>query len=401
MTIWAIFLFLNILSAWSVSLLDVPSEGGGVVDYSWIAEAIESDEPLRIVGVATLELAPLEQSAEIIREEPFTVTIDLLKDRRCIYRVEGYDFHIDESEIIATRRGVDDAYVRVPVRGGPAECMRRLLGAEWYPMLHFIYPDCSTQEDGGFFRKLLCAGQSSPVSDAESRSAGMIWRSGTTVFTLDVDPETGRPTTATLVRYEGEDIPEGTRLIVTWKWDYQQIPEDADHWFQRGNRFRVDRISSLRKLDEGSIPMVGRPAPSLKLPDLAGEIVDLANLRGRVLVIDFWATWCGPCRQALPKLQSLADEMSDSPVTILAVNCYEQKKGEAMEEAVKSVVKSLSLKLPVLLDVDGAAARSWGVKGLPSTFVVDEKGQIVSVHVGAGPEYLQDIRDDVIEAIGD
>ena len=397
----AFFLLLNIFSVWSASLLDVPSQGTRAVDCSWIAEAIDSDEPLRIVGTTTLELVPLEESGEIIREEPFRITIDLLKDHRCIYRAEGYDFYIDDSEIFAIRQGVDDAYVRVPVVSGPAESMRGMLGSDWYPMLHFIYPDCSGRIGEAFFRDLLCLGQSSPVRDESDALVGMVWRSGSAVFTLEIDPETTRPTAATLVRNEGDGIPEGTRLMVTWKWTYEEIPEGADRWFQRGSRFRVDRLGSLRRLDEGALPVAGRPAPSLKLRSLTGEMVDIASLRGRVLVIDFWASWCGPCKRGLPQLQSLADELSDSPVTVLTVNCFEQKKGEAMRADVRSVVSSLSLKLPVLLDVDGAAARSWGVKGLPSTFVVDEKGQIVSVHVGAGPEYLQTIRQDVIETLGE
>lgn len=108
--------------------------------------------------------------------------------------------------------------------------------------------------------------------------------------------------------------------------------------------------------------------PRLVLPDVDGRRSDLGELHGRVVVVNFWATWCVPCREELPSLQRLREKMAGKPVHVVTVNY-----GESAER-VLPYLKKEGLALDVLLDTQKEAARDWGVGGLPMTFIVDAKG---------------------------
>ncbi len=118
------------------------------------------------------------------------------------------------------------------------------------------------------------------------------------------------------------------------------------------------------------------PAPDFSLPGLDGRSVRLAELRGRVVVLNFWATWCEPCREELPGMQALADHLADRGLVVLAVN-YEERA-----DAVRSYAGEAALTVPVLLDHDGAVARRYGVTGLPASFFVDRRGALVGSLLG-------------------
>lgn len=130
---------------------------------------------------------------------------------------------------------------------------------------------------------------------------------------------------------------------------------------------------------------IGQPyaAPALKLPDLDGRVHDLADLKGRVVVVNFWATWCPPCRREMPSLERLRQRlaMQDQPdqgLAVLAVDVGEDA------DTVFSFTGQLdpAPSFPLLLDKDSAAMQRWKVKGLPTTFVVDAEGRVVFRAVG-------------------
>ena len=116
-------------------------------------------------------------------------------------------------------------------------------------------------------------------------------------------------------------------------------------------------------------PWTATTTPPLALKDVEGRRVDLAGLRGRVVVVNFWATWCAPCKDELPSLQRLREKMTGKPVEVLTVNYGE------MAERVRPFVEKEGLTLPVLLDTQKDAGREWRVGGLPMTFIVDAKGR--------------------------
>lgn len=113
-----------------------------------------------------------------------------------------------------------------------------------------------------------------------------------------------------------------------------------------------------------------KPTPALVLPDLSGRTVDLRDYRGKVVVLNFWATWCEPCRDEMPSLQRLRARMTGKPLEVLTVNYGE------FPQRIEPFMKRENIELPVLLDTQKDAAREWNAGGLPITFLVDAKGSV-------------------------
>jgi cytochrome c biogenesis protein CcmG/thiol:disulfide interchange protein DsbE len=125
----------------------------------------------------------------------------------------------------------------------------------------------------------------------------------------------------------------------------------------------------------GRDPGPGTPAPPLRLPALAGGTVDLAGLRGRVVAVNFWATWCLPCRQELPELAEAWLAARGGCFEVLGV--VEESAADDVAEAARSI------PYPVLLDARAEAAAAWGVPGYPRTYLVDAGGAVRQVFDGA------------------
>lgn len=112
-----------------------------------------------------------------------------------------------------------------------------------------------------------------------------------------------------------------------------------------------------------------QPTPALRLPAWEGPAFDLAAVRGQVVLLNFWASWCEPCRSEMPSLELLAQRHAADGVQVLAVNYRET------DRAVQRFVQDLSLTLPVLRDSDGSASRAFGVRIWPTTVVLDRRGR--------------------------
>lgn len=120
-------------------------------------------------------------------------------------------------------------------------------------------------------------------------------------------------------------------------------------------------------------------APNFNLMNLAGERVTLEDLRGRLVVLNFWATWCGPCRVEMPIFQD--NHIRYSPdLTILGVNMQESS------DAVQEFVNNFSLTYEILLDPNGEASSLYQVNMLPNTFFIDRNGKILFHHIGTMSE---------------
>ncbi len=123
---------------------------------------------------------------------------------------------------------------------------------------------------------------------------------------------------------------------------------------------------------------VGDMAPDFKLADLDGKEVTLASLKGKVVLLDFWATWCGPCKAAMPTIQKLHDEYKaqGKDVVILGVNTWEQKP-----EAAKEYMTKKKFSYGCLMKGDELAA-AYGVKGIPTLVIIGKDGKVTAVEVG-------------------
>jgi thiol-disulfide isomerase/thioredoxin len=123
-------------------------------------------------------------------------------------------------------------------------------------------------------------------------------------------------------------------------------------------------------------PWTGGATPPLVLKDLAGKEHRLDDYRGKVVVINFWATWCEPCREEMPSLNRLKTQMADTPFAILAVDMGE---GEAR---IKAFLEKTPVDFPVLLDRDSAVSKLWKVRVLPTTLVLDPDTRIRYMVIG-------------------
>jgi cytochrome c biogenesis protein CcmG/thiol:disulfide interchange protein DsbE len=135
-------------------------------------------------------------------------------------------------------------------------------------------------------------------------------------------------------------------------------------------------------------PTVGHPAPDFALATPTGDTLRLRGLRGQAVLINFWASWCGPCRSEMPEFQAAYERYRDQGFTILAVN-----QGEA-EATATAFAQRLGLTFPIVLDHRGEASDLYGVRALPTSFFVDREGIVRAVVVGAmnGPLLESNLR---------
>jgi thiol-disulfide isomerase/thioredoxin len=114
----------------------------------------------------------------------------------------------------------------------------------------------------------------------------------------------------------------------------------------------------------------GGPVPALELQSLDGKQHQITDYRGKVLVLNFWATWCAPCVKEMPSMESLAKRLSDQDFALLTVNFGEQPA------RIKPFLEKIGVNVTVLLDPDMRASRAWVKKGLPTTFIIDADQKI-------------------------
>ena len=114
----------------------------------------------------------------------------------------------------------------------------------------------------------------------------------------------------------------------------------------------------------------GGPPPALALKDLDGRQHRLADYRGKVVLINFWATWCGPCREEMPSIQELKNKLAGRPFVVLAVNLDEP------ESRIRKFLTQMKLDFPILLDPDRNVAKGWNARILPATFIVGPDGRV-------------------------
>jgi len=111
-------------------------------------------------------------------------------------------------------------------------------------------------------------------------------------------------------------------------------------------------------------------SPGFSLADLKGKTHSLPDYQGKVILVNFWASWCPPCIYEMPELTRLKQQLADKPFDILAINVGEKKY------KVRKFTKLINFELPVLLDTHNDTFKSWGVKTLPTSFLIDANGQI-------------------------
>ncbi|MGE5195158.1 MAG: redoxin domain-containing protein, partial [Deltaproteobacteria bacterium] len=175
----------------------------------------------------------------------------------------------------------------------------------------------------------------------------------------------------------GGAIEQAAAMLAFQKWKLHNAPEPKG----AGEGDSGDGSTGLDS------PLVGTIGPDFELALLDGRKFRLAEARGRVLVLDFWATWCGPCIQAMPLVDAAVRDFADQGVQLVAVNLEEAPK------KISSMLERHKLEMAVALDRDGTVAGKYSATAIPQTVIIDRDGKIVRLFVGGGPQIGDQIRD--------
>ena len=132
--------------------------------------------------------------------------------------------------------------------------------------------------------------------------------------------------------------------------------------------------------------LVGKDAPPIELDLLDGKKFKLADCKGKIVMLDFWASWCGPCLQAMPQVDAVAHEFAEQGVQLVAINL------EETPERVKTALERLKLETSVALDRDGRVAERYGATAIPQTVIIDKEGKVARLFVGGGPRFDEQLR---------
>ena len=179
------------------------------------------------------------------------------------------------------------------------------------------------------------------------------------------------------------DVPPGS-AFADWRPRHAPLPKAFLPGQQAGDAAGDDGIRSA---------MVGQEAPPFELETLAGPRYRLADARGKVVVLDFWASWCGPCIQAMPVIDEVTREFDADEVSLVAVNLQEEP------QTVRATLERLGLEPTVVLDRRGAVAESYGVTAIPQTVIVGPDGKIARLYVGSHASLAESLREAIRELL--
>ena len=153
-------------------------------------------------------------------------------------------------------------------------------------------------------------------------------------------------------------------------------------------------LPALETAAAGNVQESLKPAPTFELPDINGKKVSLTDFKGKVVLINFWATWCGPCKAEMPSLNSLYSTFKNDGFVVLAVSI------DTSEKPVKSFVSEKGIAFPVLMDPEKEVYfDDYAVFAMPTSFLIDRKGMIAEKFIGERVWDSQEIKDKVVSVL--
>lgn len=134
-------------------------------------------------------------------------------------------------------------------------------------------------------------------------------------------------------------------------------------------------------VSQAAMPTTGSVAPDFTLKSNSGKNLKLSEFRGQVIMINFWATWCGPCREEMPLLNRIHEQYRKAGFTLLGVNIDDRPA------TAQAMAKNLGIRFPILFDTEKRVSRLYDVNAMPSTLLIDRDGRVRHIHLGYRPGY--------------
>lgn len=354
------------------------------------------------VGRAYREAPAIEDTITIVYEtgsgpRSYSHAIGLGPNRTFYVDLDEYTFTGTGDRVFMTRAGVTHKYAAVPLGPDPEETMRTLTRGRNTP----LHAGLRWAQDPQRIAAALCMWQlNNPRPTSMSKVQD---ERGTPVYELLIEGDNG---TARVhvdaermlvlkqqLNYTVNRGPVAQQMDVrlTYEPRVQQALARA-LTFDPAGRMEVQSAEALSRAN------VGEPAADFALQSLSGETVTLSQLRGNVVVLDYWATWCQPCRRGLPLLNQFHQwaQQGGHPVKVYAVNIWERiPTPEQKRQMVTQFWGQQGLEVPVLLDLADESVRPYGFSSIPTTVIIGPDGTVAAIHRGFDANMVQTLQAEV------
>lgn len=373
---------------------DPAPSGAGDADRG--RKALERSAAAYVAAPGLVDVARLEIGVGAQPRQKVDIEYTFGTKSNALVKLPGLSATALDGRLYMERDDVPDKYLDVELDGDLATTMDAVLGADSNLPVQFDMRAGRTVDEflpafsmGALLEPRIAGYEMTDLQGAQSELVRVEGDNGETLIWID-------PKTRLVRRVEIKaemPAPQQAELSATIEYA-PKISSKARVDFDPKDRQFVRSYDSLQPTRIGA----GSMAPDFELETLDGERVRLRDLRGQVVVLDFWATWCGPCRRGLPLLQDFDDwvRANDKPVRVFAVDTFERGRTiEDWRKAAKGFWSKKSFTMPSLLDFENRAAIAYGVSGIPATFVIDRDGRVARVHQGFDPGMKDSLIRDV------
>jgi thiol-disulfide isomerase/thioredoxin len=359
----------------------------------------------------------LEQEGVESDRREVKATFTLGRNRTGVVMLRGFTCFVGGGRLAAVHESTDHSYYSAPDEGSPYYALMNAFVDIPFPHLAIAFGEDDIGDLCMQFHQMAPWVQPTAV-DTVTRDGRTLGRIRMTSDFDDMqvlyDPNTKLIESVDLHVTGGHLVQGGATLRYEHRFKYQPHKKPlpgSTFVLEPGRRQRVDLLPALvarpapapapEGPQEVGGALVGGPAPDFTLATADGGAADLEALRGRVVVLDFWATWCGPCKKALPLLHEVARWARDQdlPVDILTVNVWDRGEPDARLETVRRFWKQNGYTLPVVMDYKNQTASDYKLSGIPATVVIRADGVVHAFHTGIAEGYTATLKGDITGAI--